>query len=147
MASTLGFPRSYFLVGFSPKLSFILQMTKVQVVRERNYPKRIDTVFKICQDYVMIEVIYYNEKFDLVSALNLRILAQSKLLRVRLDKKTCHSIWQMFPVNIKPQTLASWAGFMLENVIRKYHDKLPLCAEFYICALCCVHLLALAFSE
>lgn len=73
------------------KFSFILQMTKVRVVRERNYPKRIDTVFKICEDYVTIEVIYYNEKFDLVLALNLRILAQSKLLRVRLDKKACQS--------------------------------------------------------
>lgn len=47
---------------FFSKLSFILQMTKVRIVRERNYPKRIDTVFKICEDYVTIEVTFITMK-------------------------------------------------------------------------------------
>jgi hypothetical protein len=41
-------------------------MIKVLVVGERSFRKRIDKVLKIFQDYVMIEVIYYNGKFDLV---------------------------------------------------------------------------------
>lgn len=41
-------------------------MIKVLVVGERSYSKRVDKVFEIFQDYVTIEVIYHNEKFDLV---------------------------------------------------------------------------------
>lgn len=55
-------------------------------------------------------------------------------------------IWQMVSVNIKPQALPLWAGFILENVTKKYHGKLLLCADFYVYALWCVCLLALAFS-
>lgn len=46
--------------------------------------------------------------------------------------------------NIKPQTLALWAGGMLEISTRNYSNKLLLCADF--CALCYLHLLALVFS-
>lgn len=71
-------------------------MIKVLVLGEGSYSRRIDTVFKSARIMGTIEVIYYNEKFDLVSALNLRMLAKSKLLRDRLEEKACHSFANVF---------------------------------------------------
>lgn len=90
----------------------------------------------------MIRVMLHNENFDLVLALNLRMSETKTISFLGIDWMRNHAT----SVSIEPQTLKLCGAFMLEIIIRKYHDKGPLLSYLYICGFWNLPLLTLAFS-